>query len=158
MRRRAVLLVCPLLLVPAGCSVAGSTRALAYYAKAHRYYRAGDYDRAIAYYDTTLTLFHRILATGVYADRGLAYAANGMPERAVVDYDSALAILDSFYMAYYLRGRAHLQMNEPLWAVDDFDAALRIEPTHTASRYRRAQAWHRADSAERALGRVGPVP
>jgi tetratricopeptide (TPR) repeat protein len=144
-------------LLLAGCSVSGSTRALTYYARAHRYAHARDYDRAIAYYDTTITLFVRELASDVYTDRGEAYYGKGLLTRAIADFDTSLAILpeDSRTLAY--RAVSYLQLGQRWPAIADFDKALRLDPKLTWARYRRAHAWVELDSLRRAIADLDTV-
>lgn len=141
----------------AGCNVSGSVRALYYYGTAQEYYERGDYDRAIAYYDTTLTLFNRVFSSSVYHERGLAYAAKGEYARAIADYDSALAILDEFPLALESRGVAYLRLGQPERAVADFDRTLALEPGRVTARHQRAHAWEARDSLDRAIADLDTV-
>jgi tetratricopeptide (TPR) repeat protein len=148
-------LLLPLLL--AACSVSGTTRALAYYRKARTYHRDGNFDRAIAYYDTTLTLFARPLATEIFTDRGEAYYGKGMMARAIADFDSALMIFPDAPRARADRGASYLRLKQPNRAVIDLTSALRLEPKLTWARYRRAHAWVAMDSLSRAIADLDTV-
>ena len=150
-KRSLRLLLAVTLLLVAACSVAGTTRALAYYRRAHRYDREGNYDRAIAYYDTTLTLFARPFSAEVFTDRGVAYYWKGMIPRAIADFDTALSIIPDEPRTLANRGAAYLELKQPRRAIVDLDAALRLKPEITWARHRRARAWAALDSVSRAL-------
>lgn len=145
------------LLLLAGCTVAGTTRALAYYRRAKSYARDHDFDRAIAYYDTALMLFAHPLAGEVYVDRGIAYYWKGLLGRAIADFDTALAIYPEEPRALANRGAAYLELNQPSRALTDLTAALRIEPGITWARHRRARAWAALDSFPRAIADLDTV-
>lgn len=139
------------------CSVSGTTRALAYYRKARMYHRDGNLDRAIAYYDTTLTLFARPFSNEVYTDRGEAYYGKGMMARAIADFDTALMNYPDHPRANADRGATYLRLKQPRRAVTDLTRALHFEPTLTWARYRRAQAWEALDSLPRAIADLDTV-
>jgi tetratricopeptide (TPR) repeat protein len=154
---KAPALVAAALVLLTGCTVSGATRALAYYRQAKAYSYKGDYDRAIAYFDTTLTLFARPLATEVYVDRGVAYYSKGMIDRAIADFDTALVIDSENPRALGDRGAAYLALNQPARAITDLDAALRLQPGITWVRHRRAVAWEEMDSLTRAIADLDTV-
>jgi tetratricopeptide (TPR) repeat protein len=141
----------------AGCTVAGTTRALAYYRRAKSYARDGDYDRAIAYYDTTLTLFAHPLASEVFIDRGVAYYWKSMLPRAIADFDTALSIYPEEPRALANRGAAYLDLKQPARALTDLSAALRLQPGITWARHRRARAFAALDSLTRAIADMDTV-
>jgi tetratricopeptide (TPR) repeat protein len=145
------------LLLLAGCTIAGTTSAISYYRRAKRYARAGDYDRAIAYYDTTIALFVRPFATEVYIDRGEAYYWKGMIERAIADFDTALTIYSEEPRALADRGAAHLELKHHARAIVDLDAALQLQPRLVWARVRRARAWAAMDSLTRAIADLDTV-
>jgi len=146
-----------LLLVVSACSMVGTTRAVVYYRRAHKYLAARDYDRAIAYYDTTIAEFSRPLASEVFIDRGEAYFFKGMYERAVADFDTALTILGEDARALADRGTAYRRLRQCERAIPDYAAALALSPKLTWARYGRAQAWQAVDSLERAIADLDTV-
>ena len=151
------LLIWPAFLLVTACSMVGTTRAIVYYRRAHKYVAAGDYDRAIAYYDTTIAAFSRPLASEVFIDRGEAYFFKGSYERAIADFDTALAILGEDARALADRATAYRRLGQYGKAIPDYAAALDLSPNLTWARYGRAQVWQAVDSLERAIADLDTV-
>ena len=88
------------------------------------YLRNGDYDKAIADYDT----FTRLSPDEdeAYMWRGCAYYLKGADEKALADYDTALAINPDNAFALYKRGLAHAGLGNNSQASQDFTQALEI--------------------------------
>jgi len=145
------------LLLLTACSMVGTTRAVVYYRRAHKYLAARDYDRAIAYYDTTIAAFSRPLASEVFTDRGEAYFFKGMYERAIADFDTALAILGEEERALADRGETYRRLRQYGKAIPDYGRALALSPKLTWARYGRAQAWQALDSLQRAIADLDTV-
>ena len=92
--------------------------------------RAGNYDVAIADYDrclrgSNLSIGHQAIA---YYNRGNAYGDIGEYNRAIADYDTALALQPGYVYALNNRGNAYVQKGEYERAMADFDAAIRLKP------------------------------
>ena len=88
------------------------------------YLRNGDYDKAIADYDT----FTRLSPDEdeAYMWRGCAYYLKGEDEKALADYNTALAINPDNAFALYKRGLAHARLGNNSQASQDFAQALAI--------------------------------
>ena len=88
------------------------------------YLRNGDYDKAIADYDT----FTRLSPDEdeAYMWRGCAYYLKGEDEKALADYDTALAVNPDNAFALYKRGLAHAGLGNNSQASQDFTQALEI--------------------------------
>ena len=88
------------------------------------YLRSGDFDRAIADYDT----FTRLSPdeADAYMWRGCAYYLKSEDERAIADYDSALAIDPDNAFTLFMRGLSHARLGSPSRAQQDFIRALDI--------------------------------
>lgn len=150
-------LIWPVFLLVTACSVVGTTRAVVYYRRAHKYVAARDYDRAIAYYDTAIAAFSRPLASEVFTDRGEAYFLKGMYERAVADFDTALTIFGDDERTLADRGTAFRRLRRYGEAISDYTAALALKPRLTWARYGRAKAWQAVDSLARAIADLDTV-
>ena len=61
-------------------------------------------------------------------DRGLAYLEKGDLERAIADFDQAIAIAPTYADAYYNRGRVHFYRRSFVKAQTDFKRANELEP------------------------------
>ena len=88
------------------------------------YLRSGDYDKAIADYDT----FTRLSPDEdeAYMWRGCAYYLKGEDEKALEDYDTALAINPGNALALYKRALAHARLGNNSQASQDFTQAMEI--------------------------------
>src|SRR5215467_604823 len=62
-----------------------------------------------------------------YLDRGNAFAAQGKWERAIADFDLAIAFDPKFARAFYNRAVARYRQGSPAQALDDFDRAIELD-------------------------------
>ena len=88
------------------------------------YLRSGDYDKAIADYDT----FTRVSPdeADAYMWRGCAYYLEGELEKAIADFDKALSINPGDSFTLLKRGLAQAQRGDSAQARQDFGRALHI--------------------------------
>ena len=68
------------------------------------------------------------MGSGIFVNRGIAYAALGQFDRAIQDYDEALRLKPDFAEAYYFRGEAWREKADPNRALKDYEQALRVNP------------------------------
>jgi tetratricopeptide (TPR) repeat protein len=113
------------------------------------YFYQGDYDRAIADYDSALQL--RPDFSKVFDGRGLAYERKGDHDRAFQDFDQAIRLDPNFSEAYHHRGRAHQGKNEFVQALQDFDQAIRLDPNSANPYYYRGEIYQQQGDSTRAL-------
>ena len=64
-----------------------------------------------------------------YYNRGFAYEKKGEYDRAIVDYDKAIAINPKFAAAYNNRGNAYYKKGDKEQAIVDFRKTLDIDPS-----------------------------
>ncbi len=88
------------------------------------YLRSGDYDKAIADYDTFTGLSPG--EADAYMWRGCAYYLKGEVDRAIVDYDKSIDISPDNALALYKRGLAHVRLSNSSQANQDFARAMAI--------------------------------
>jgi lipoprotein NlpI len=70
--------------------------------------------------------------------RGVEWAAKGIYDRAITDYDTALGLNPKFTDALYNRGNAWSNKGESDKAIADYDAAIRLNPKDPTSLIGRA--------------------
>jgi Flp pilus assembly protein TadD len=93
-----------------------------------------DTDSAIADYTKAIELFSKVFpagAPGYHWARGKAYSENGDYERAIADYDKAIAQAPSQPHFYNGRGVAHQLKGDLDRAIADYDKALALDPKDT---------------------------
>jgi tetratricopeptide (TPR) repeat protein len=64
----------------------------------------------------------------VYNQRGLAYYEQREFERAIADFDKAIALKPDFADAYYSRANTHFVQNQYEQAVADYEQAIALKP------------------------------
>ncbi len=64
----------------------------------------------------------------VINNRGVAHHGKGDFERAIADYDAAVALDPGYAYAYYNRGNANRALGRYPLAVDDYDKAIELDP------------------------------
>jgi|GEM_PF-6488760 len=82
-----------------------------------------------------------------YNNRGAALKRVGREERAIADYDRALALRPGYAPAHYNRGLARQDRGQNERALADYSAAIRYDPRH-------AHAYHNRGIAHDALGKT----
>ena len=65
-----------------------------------------------------------------YINRGNAYDDKGEHDRAIEDYDKAIALNPKNANAYYNRGNAYYNMSEYDRAIKDYDNAIALDPKY----------------------------
>ena len=96
------------------------------------YLRSGDYDKAIADYDTFTSISPE--EADAYMWRGCAYYLKGEVDKAIVDYNKALALSPESAPALFKRGLAHVHLGNSSQADHDFARAMAIGFDETAGR------------------------
>ncbi len=86
-----------------------------------------------------------------YLNRGSAYEAVGLLDKAVLDYDQAIKIQPDFAEAYYNRGITHFSMGFPDQAVQDYDKAIGFKPDYADAYNNRGNAYYSKGFSEKAI-------
>lgn len=110
----------------------------------------GDFSRALAWLD--LAIRRRPDFAEAYLQRGIAYAALGLPERAVADFTRVVGGFSvELSLAYVNRAAAHEQMGALEQALADSETAARIAPDRLLPYYNRCRVLARLGERVRAL-------
>lgn len=99
---------------------------MAYFNRGTAYYEKGDYDRAIADYDSAIFLDPG--DADAYLNRGIAYSQKGDHDRAIADFNNAIRLNPDSAPAYAGRGLAYLDVGDTRNALEDFRTAGRMLP------------------------------
>jgi Flp pilus assembly protein TadD len=104
-----------------------------------KYYRDGEYDKAIAEYNRCVSL--KADYAEAYASRGNAYRKKGDVGRAIEDYSRAISLKSSYAEVYNYRGFLFAQRKELRRAVEDYTQAIRYKPDYADAYFNRAHAY-----------------
>lgn len=99
---------------------------IAYNFRGMAYENKGQYDKALADYNSAIKLDKKF--TEALNNRGILYASIGRYENALRDYAEAQRLSPKFADAYYNRGILYLTIGQLDKAIDDFSKAIDIEP------------------------------
>jgi tetratricopeptide (TPR) repeat protein len=123
-------------------------------------YKAG-YDARIAgHYDDAIRLLSAAIASDKlndddlatsYNNRGMAYAATGAPEKAVIDYTMAIKIAPVYGPAYLNRGNVFLDADKYDEAIADFSKAIITFPGYALAYNSRGAAYYSKGDLDAAL-------
>jgi tetratricopeptide (TPR) repeat protein len=103
-----------------------------------KYYRDGDYDRAIAEYNRCISL--KADYAEAYASRGNAYRRKGDVARAIEDYTRAISLKSAYAEVYNYRGFLYARRGELRRAVEDYTQAIRYKSDYADAYFNRAHA------------------
>jgi len=108
--------------------------------------RKGQLDRAMADYNTSLSI--NANHSYAYLNRGNVRATRGDIDGAITDYSTAIRISPTFALAHVNRGRRYEQKGDRARAIADYRAALAMPHDHPST----AQAMNQARDRLKALG------
>lgn len=111
-----------------------------YFEKGLRLLEAGDFDGAVALFDSAIKLGLGDIAE-IYVCRGGALAALGRWEAAIESINAALEIEPYLAAAYLERGNIQIQRREIEGAINDYTMAIHIEPAFAEAYFSRALAY-----------------
>lgn len=95
--------------------------------------------------------FSATLLARIYGKRGMAYFSRSEYQRAIADFDRALALDPAYASAYLLRGIAFSSLNEYQNAIENFDRALAPDSRNTFAYAHRAIAYRKLKNYEQAI-------
>jgi Flp pilus assembly protein TadD len=104
-----------------------------------KFYRDGEYDKAIAEYSRCISL--KADYADAYASRGNAYRKKGDVNRAIEDYSRAIRLKSSFAEVYNYRGFLYAQRGDYRRAVEDYTQAIRYKGDYADAYFNRAHAY-----------------
>ncbi len=121
----------------------------AYFMRGLSRYKKGEWEKAVADYDTALTLWKE--AAWIYVNRGNAkYAARDF-EGALRDYDRAVELKPDWPSTYQNRGALKVDLGKYDDAIGDFDRALSLQRNLAEALQGRASAKLRKGDPEGAI-------
>ncbi len=88
---------------------------------------------------------------GVYILRGLTYELEGLPELAVADYTTALALDPDYAIAYSNRAVIYMAFGELDLALADYTTALKLNPEDALTYFNRANTYEALGESELAV-------
>src|SRR5215467_13884456 len=86
-----------------------------------------------------------------YNNRGLVYFERGEYQRAIQDYDRALALNSRLFHAYNNRGLVYYKLKEYQRAIEDYDRALALNPAFGLAYVNRGVVYHDIDEYQKAI-------
>ena len=116
-----------------------------YYNRGLAHFDLEDYQSAIADYNLALKssqLINTEQKSLIYNDLALSYMTLKNYDRAVVNFDRAIALASDNYNAYFNRGCAYHRQKNYLAAIDDFTQVVQLEPNLTQAYVNRAVLHH----------------
>jgi tetratricopeptide (TPR) repeat protein len=120
-------------------SVYSQLKGITSYDNAYRYMTAGEFEKAIGYYNEYLKSYPS--DSKAYDERGRCYENLRQYENALKDYSSAIS-LSPFYGTYYNdRGYAYLKSGMPENSVSDFTSSINYNPNSSDGYEGRVQAY-----------------
>ena len=102
------------------------------------YYRAGNYNRAIAEYSRSISL--RANNASAFVSRGNAHRRRGDINRAIEDYSQAINLGNRYPEVFNFRGFLYTARGDLRQAIADFTQAIRLKPDYTDALFNRAHA------------------
>ncbi len=113
------------------------------------YASQGQFDRAIAEYQTALRL-KPDYATAHY-NLGLAYASQGQFDRAIAEYQTTLRLSQDFAEVHNNLGFAYVSQGQFDRAIAEYQTALRLKPDYAMAHYNLGLAYASQGQFDRAI-------
>jgi tetratricopeptide (TPR) repeat protein len=112
----------------------------------------GQYDKAIASYDTALQTpeIADFIKASIYSDRGVAKWRLKQTKEAIEDFNLSIQLSPENATVYNNRGNALMDLGHPDEAAKDFDRAIALSPHYGA-------AYNNRGNARTALGQSEPA-
>ena len=126
----------------------------AYYNSGLAYSALNDYQKAIAEYQTALNY---ALDSGIesqsliYNDLALVYVMLAKHERAILNFDRAIALNENNYYAYYNRGCTYHRQEKYRLAIQDFTRVIQLQPNFTQAYVHRGIVSHQMGAKDTAF-------
>lgn len=112
---------------------------------------SGEYELAIADFTETLEFKVEPDCVRAYNFRGIAYRNKGDIDKAIEDFNAAIAGKSDYAEAYNNRGLAYRRKSEVDRAIEDFNTALRLKPNFSHAYNNRGLAYRDKDDIDRAI-------
>ena len=99
-----------------------------------------------AYYNDFVRLFAE-----AYNNRGDAYYSKGQYDRAIEDYNKAIALDPNYADAYYNRGVAYAKKGQYDRAIEDYNKAIALDPNYAKAYTNRGITYYKLGNMGRAI-------
>jgi tetratricopeptide (TPR) repeat protein len=86
-----------------------------------------------------------------YMNRGIAYAEQGKPSKALADFSSSIDANKANGIAYYNRGNIHFDLRKLQHAAADYSKAIELEPDMAPAFLNRALVYERLGSRQASI-------
>jgi tetratricopeptide (TPR) repeat protein len=86
-----------------------------------------------------------------YYNRGIAFDRAGQSDKAIEDYDKAIALNPSHFEAYNNRGMVFKKIGQLNKAIEDFGSAIAVNPVYYQAYYNRALVFEQMNQFDRAI-------
>ena len=129
--------------------VSSTVSAETYFRRGYMKGESGDYQGAIAAFDSTIQL--KPDAVEAYVNRGLAKHKLGQPNAAIADFDTAIRLRPDLVAAYVNRGSAKYKLGQHDAAIADFDTAIRLKPDDAEAHVNRGSAKYKLGQPNAAI-------
>jgi tetratricopeptide (TPR) repeat protein len=121
-------------------------------AKAASLVNLGRYQEAIECFNQALEMGkEQSFRHSMYCARGYTYGRMGQFDKAINDYDVAIAIDETDSNTYVERGNVYNDLGKWDKAVKDYHTAIDLDPNNTLAFYNRGLYYRRLDSLDEAL-------
>ena len=110
-----------------------------HFISAARYYREGEFQKAVEEYTAILELEPG--NTAAYGNRGLAYTQLGEIALAIEDFNRVIEIDPEDAKAHYNRGSRYGQLEEFDRAITDYDRSIELDPAYAAAYFARGLVY-----------------
>jgi tetratricopeptide (TPR) repeat protein len=104
-----------MILINFGCATNPGDRSKNYMAMGYEYYKKGQYDKAIVWYNRALEFNPQNLEA--YVNRGNSYATKGQYNLAIADYNKAIEINPNYSIAHHARQYVSVPLNIENYAI-----------------------------------------
>lgn len=133
------------------------SRGVAYHERGKAHFKQGNYDRAIADFNTFIQIDAN--QADAYHNRGAAYGLKGDFDRAIADFDRAIQLNPRLKRAHYNRGLAYKLKGDQDRARADFDKEEQLFPDDksTGGDQNIAASHGPSPPAEKAEGELPPL-
>jgi tetratricopeptide (TPR) repeat protein len=114
-----------------------------------KFFRDGDYDKAIAEYTQAIAL--KSDYAEAYNYRGYLYSEKGDMDRAIADYNRALSFNAKYTDAYINRGYAYGEKGDIDRAIADYTRAIELEPKNAPAYNKRGSLYYQKGDDDNAI-------
>lgn len=120
---------------------------------ANDYYKIGEFDKAVEYYNKALELRPDLLET--YFNRGLAYTRKQNYDKAIEDLSKVIELNPNLAEAYYTRGLVYEYKQDYDKAIENYARALDVDPNYSKAQSQKEVAKNKKETLAAAKSQAG---